>query len=137
ESMILSVKRGDKDVYGSNIFMDDYFSKGSSKFIYASSMNWPKGFSGFIKLGGGVSSNKTVSAGDLMQAWDHFADRESLHVNLLIAGSCAGESEEIASTVQKHVISIADERQDCLALVSPPRELVVNVPLAKAVSNIT
>lgn len=136
EQVILSTKRGDKDVYGNNIFMDDYFSKGASGYIYGTSANWPKGFSGFVKMGGGFSANSEVSAGDLMQAWDSFGDRESLHVNLFIAGSCAGESEEISSTVQKHVVSLADERQDCLVLVSPPKSAIVNVQLTKAISNL-
>lgn len=35
-----------------------------------------------------------------MEAWDFFADRESVDVQLFIAGSCAGESLETASTVQ-------------------------------------
>lgn len=136
ENIILSTKRGDKDVYGNNIFMDDYFSKGSSNYLFGTSLNWPKGFSGVIKLGGGTSANNMITAGDLMQAWDFFGDRESLHINLMIAGACAGETEEIASTVQKHVVSLADERQDCLALLSPPKSLIVNVPLTKAISNI-
>lgn len=136
ESVVLSTVRGEKDVYGNNIFMDDYFAKGSSNFIFASSMNWPKGFSGIVKLRGGVSANDKVTAGDLMLGWDKFVDREALFVNLLIAGSCAGESDEVASTVQKHVVAIADERQDVLALVSPPRGTIVNVPLIRAVDNL-
>lgn len=137
ESVVLSTKKGDKDIYGNNIFMDDYFSKKSSRYLFGTSLNWPVGFSGVIKLGGGNSSNETVDAGDLMQAWDFFADRESLHVNLLIAGCVAGESDEISSTVQKHIVSIADERSDCLAVCSPTKSLLVNVPLTQAVVNIT
>lgn len=136
ESVVLSTKHGEKDVYGNNIFMDDYFSKGTSNYIYATSRNWPAGFSGIIQLQGGVSANDKVTAGELMQGWDLFADREALHINLLIAGACSGEGEEVASTVQKHVVSIADERQDCLAFISPPRELIVNVPLTRAVDNL-
>lgn len=136
ESVILSTKRGDKDIYGNNIFMDDYFSKGTSNYIFGTTQGWPVGFSGVIQLGGGVAGNDSITAGDLMQGWDLFADREALHVNLMIAGASAGEGEEIASTVQKHVISLADERQDCLAFISPPRELIVNVPLSRAVDNL-
>ncbi|MGR2462303.1 phage tail sheath subtilisin-like domain-containing protein, partial [Salmonella enterica] len=33
ESTVLSTRRGDRDVYGNNIFMDDYFRNGSSNFI--------------------------------------------------------------------------------------------------------
>ncbi|APD20568.1 tail sheath [Klebsiella phage KPV15] len=136
ESAVLSTSRQDKDIYGNNIFMDDYFSKGSSRYIFATAQGWPEGFAGVIRLGGGVSANESVTAGDLIQGWDLFGDREALRVNLLIAGACAGETDEIASTVQKHVSSIADERQDCLALISPPRSTIVNIPLTRAVDNL-
>ncbi|QQG32075.1 tail sheath [Citrobacter phage CkP1] len=136
ESMVLSTSRTDQDVYGNNIFMDDYFSKGASNYIFGTATGWPKGFSGIIKLNGGVSANESVTAGDVMQAWDLFADREAISVQLLIAGSCAGESLEFASTVQKHVSAIGDEREDCLVLISPPRETIVNIPLTRAIDNL-
>lgn len=136
ESFVLSTKEGSKDVYGNNIFIDDFFAKGSSNYIFGVSQGWPVGFSGIVQLQGGLSANESVTASDVMQAWDLFADREALHVNLLIAGACAGEDNEFASTVQKHVVSIADERQDCLALVSPPRGVLVNIPLTRAIDNL-
>lgn len=136
ENVVLSTKEGDKDVYGNNIYMDDYFAKGTSNYIFASSLNWPVGFSGIVQLQGGISANGSAGAGELMQGWDLFADREALHINLLIAGACSGEGETVASTVQKHVVSIADERQDCLAFISPPKSLIVNVPLTRAVDNL-
>lgn len=136
ESVVLSTKKGDRDVYGNNIYMDDYFANGSSNFIFATAKGWPQGFSGILQLGGGNSSNTTVTAGHLNKAWDKFADRESLHVNLLIAGAVACESDAISATVQKYAAAIADERQDCLALISPTRSLLVNVPLETALTNI-
>lgn len=135
ESFIVSTEKTDKDIYGVNIFMDDFFANGGSQYVYGTSLNWPKGFSGILEFGGGLSSNDTVGADELMTGWDMFADREALHVPLLIAGACAGETVEIMSTVQKHVISIGDERQDCTVFVSPPRSLLVNIPLATAVDN--
>ena len=136
ESFIVSTVKGEKDVYGSNIFIDDFFSRGSSNYIFATSLNWPVDFNGIIKLNGGTSANENATAGDLMKGWDKFSDAESLYINLLIAGSCAGETAEIASTVQKHVLSIGDERQDCLVLVSPPRETIVDIELTRAVDNL-
>lgn len=136
ENYIVSTAKDDKDIYGSNIYMDDYFARGTSVYIYATSQGFPKGFSGIIKLTGGVAGNDKVTAGDLMQGWDLFADSESIFVNLMIAGSCAGESLETASTVQKHVQALADERQDCLAWTSPPREVIVNIPVNRAIDNI-
>lgn len=136
ESFVLSTKQGDKNIYGNNIFMDDYFANGSSNFVFASSQNWPVGFNGVIQLSGGVSANDKVTAGDLMEGWDLFADKESIYVNLLCAGAAAGETIAIASTVQKHAIAIAEERKDCLVSISPPRDIVVNVPVEKAIDNI-
>lgn len=136
ESVVLSTVKGEKDVYGNNIFMDDYFAKGSSNYIFATAAGFPEGFSGIIKLSGGLSANESITAGDIMEGWDLFADREALAVNLLIAGAVAGEGVEFASTVQKHVSALADERQDCLALISPPRDTIVNIPLTRAVDNL-
>ncbi|QOI66664.1 tail sheath [Erwinia phage FBB1] len=136
ESVVLSTVKGEKDAYGNNIFMDDYFAKGSSKYIFATSQSWPKGFSGVVKLSGGLSANDSVTAGDVIEGWDLFADKEALTVNLLIAGAVAGETVEFSSTVQKHVSALADERQDCLALISPPRDTLVNIPLTRAVDNL-
>lgn len=136
ESVVLSTVKGEKDIYGNNIYMDDYFAKGSSNYIFATASGWPAGFSGIIKLSGGLSANNVVTAGDMIEGWDLFADRESLSVNLLIAGAVAGEGIQFASTVQKHASAIADERQDCLCLISPPRDTVVNIPLTRAVDNL-
>lgn len=136
ESFIVSTSKEDKDIYGTNIYMDDFFANGGSQYVFGTSMNWPKGFSGILELGGGLSSNETAGTDELMSGWDMFADREALHVPLLIAGACAGESVEIASTVQKHVVAIGDERKDCTVFVSPPRSKLVNIPLAQAVDNI-
>lgn len=136
ESTVLSTRRGDRDVYGNNIFMDDYFRNGSSNFIYASSVNWPAGFTGIIQLGGGASANDAVGSDELIAGWDLFADREALHVNLMIAGACASDGAAVASTVQKHVVALADDRQDCVAFVNPPSELLVGVPTTQAVKNI-
>lgn len=136
ERFTLSTKKGTRDVYGNNIFMDDFFTNGGSRYIYCTTTNFPKGFTGLIRLGGGLSSNNTVESGELMQGWDLFADKETVHVTLLIAGAVAAESVEIASTVQKHVAFIADQRKDCVAFISPPKDLIVNIPLATAIDNI-
>ena len=144
ESFVLSTIRGDKDVYGNSIYMDDYFARGASQYIYATSQGWVEGFNGIIQLVGGLSANEPTTAGDhdgdpfigeMMKGWDLFADRESIHINLLIAGACAGEKDAF-SAVQKHAASIADERRDCLCWISPPRSALVNIPVTTAVDNL-
>ncbi|AHY25518.1 tail sheath protein [Serratia phage PS2] len=136
ESVVLSTKPGSKDVYGNSIYMDAYFAKGSSAYMFGTAVGFPEGFTGVLKLGGGLSANDKVTAGDMMLAWDLFADRESQDINLMIAGACAGEGAEFASTVEKYAASIADDRQEVLNHITPPRELIVNVPLQKAIDNL-
>lgn len=133
ESKILSLKRGDKDMYGNNIYAGDFFRNSGSAFIQMSSEDFPMGFSGALTLRGGFAGNDTVTAGNYTLAWDMFSDREQIYVNLLIAGNVAGESVKVASEVQRYVAQyVANTRKDCLALISPPRELLVNKSSADA-----
>lgn len=136
ESVVLSTKFGDRDVYGNNIYMDDYFTNGSSNLIYAVSQGFPTGFSGILQFGGGVSSSSTVTAGQFNQGWDMFSDPEAIQIPLMIAGAVAVESDEISATVQKHAISVGDMRMDTVVFCSPTKSLVVNVPVATAVDKI-
>lgn len=136
ESRVLSTKQGDRDIYGTSINVTEYFGNGNSSFIQAVADSWPVGFTGVLAFGGGTASNETVAAGDWIKGWDLFADREHTDVNLFIAGAVAGEGAQIASTVQKSVVAIADERRDCLVTISPPREYVVNQPVSTAVRKI-
>ncbi|MGL4522750.1 MAG: phage tail sheath subtilisin-like domain-containing protein [Bacilli bacterium] len=137
ETAVLSTRAGDKDIYGNSIYVDDYFRNGNSRYLSGSSESWPTNYTGTLVLGGGnsgnVQDNEDKRAGPWINGWDLFADRYFTPVNLLIAGSCAGEGAKTASTVQKHVSDLARERQDCLAFISPPREYVVNKISAEAV----
>lgn len=138
ESKVLSRKAGDKDIYGSNIYFEDFFKNNGSSFIQISGEDWPEAFSGSLILTGGKSANDSVTAGDYTLAWDMFSDRELIYVNLLIAGNVAGESVKTASEVQRYVANyVAETRKDCLALISPPRELLVNKSSADAFRAIT
>lgn len=135
ESRVLSLKVGDKDVYGASIHVDEFFANSKSSFVQGISQSWPINYTGALQFGGGNSGLDT-SASDWIQGWDYFADREYADVNLMNAGACAGEGVETASTVQKSVVALSDSRKDCLALISPPRELVINLPVSTAVNNI-
>ncbi|MGL5566717.1 MAG: phage tail sheath subtilisin-like domain-containing protein [Plesiomonas sp.] len=142
EVVVLSTRRGDTDVYGNNIYVNDYFANGNSRYLNGCDAVWPKDFSGVLVFGGGFSGNRVAAgqeeqaSGAWMRGWDLFADRHQLEVNLLIAGACTGEGAKVASTVQKYAVDIATERQDCVVFVSPPRELVVNVDTGSAVDNL-
>lgn len=136
EAVVLSRKPGDRDIFGNNIYVNDYFENGNSRYITGCDAVWPTDFSGVLVFGGGLSGNETKSAGAWQMGWDQFADRHYIQVNLFIAGSCAGEGKEVASTVQKYVNDIVTERQDAVAFISPPRELVVNQMAATATDKI-
>jgi hypothetical protein len=136
EARVLSTKAQDRDIYGSSVYVDEFFSNGGSAYIQAIVESWPVNFTGVLSLGGGKTGNATTGAGAWIQGWDMFADREHSEVDLLIGGSVCGEGAAIASTVQKAVVAVADARMDCLATISPPREYIVNKPVAEAVRKI-
>ncbi|MBF84624.1 MAG: phage tail protein [Acidobacteria bacterium] len=135
EAFIISTQEDDRDVYGTNIYVTDYLDNGRSQFVNGSALNFPDGFSGILRLRGG-NSGTDVSASEWQQGWDLFSDPDTVYVNLLIGGTSAGESVDIASTVQKYVAGISEQRFDSLALISPPRELIVGLPLNTAVDNL-
>lgn len=136
ESVVLSLKKGDKDIYGSNIYVGDFFENGGSRYLSGSADYWEKNFHGRMMLGGGTSGNSSASASAWIEGWELFEDRQLIQVNLMIAGSCAGESKETSNAIQKRVAELADTRKDTLAFLSPPRSTLVNLPVSDAVANI-
>ena len=70
-----------------------------------------------VSLTGGVNSGP--SDGELITAYDEFANAELIDVNLLICGPHS-------STVAQSVINIAPDRLDCMAFVSPELADVYN-----------
>ena len=69
----------------------------------------------------GGSDGTTVADGDYTEAYDVLNDAETVDVSLLITGARS-------KTVQKHVISIAEARKDCMAFVSPDYASAVTNP---------
>jgi phage tail sheath protein FI len=68
----------------------------------------------------GGSNGSTVTTGQLKDAYDKFADAETVDISLIIAGPCT-------ATHIENLITIAENRKDCVAFVSPERADVVNV----------
>ena len=68
----------------------------------------------------GGSNGSAVTTGQLKDAYDKFADSETVDVGLIIAGPCD-------STHIENLITIAEARKDCVVFVSPERSDVVNV----------
>jgi len=64
----------------------------------------------YASLGGGTDPVPTE--GDIMTAYDLFADTDNVDVSLLLQG---GNNTNVA----KYIIDLADARKDCVAFVSP------------------
>jgi hypothetical protein len=72
--------------------------------------------------GGGMEA----TLGNLSTAYDLFANKNEIQVDFLINGpSLADESESQAKA--NKLISIAEQRKDCIACISPHRSGVVNI----------
>jgi len=78
----------------------------------------------------------TVSLTNLTDAYDYLANETEVPLDFLLQGSTAlGKEQEQAKA--NYLISIAEARKDCLAFISPSRELVVNVtPASKQLTNV-
>jgi len=81
-------------------------------------------------LGSGVdysaSGGMSAALGDLVSAYNLFSNKDEISVNFLINGpGLSSESESQAKANQ--LISIAESRKDCIAVVSPHRGNVVDI----------
>jgi phage tail sheath protein FI len=65
-----------------------------------------------IKLSGGVDAQPTTA--DVVSAYDLFANSEEVDISLLITGAAD-------QTTATSVMSIANQRKDCVAFISPKR----------------
>ena len=84
-------------------------------------------------LGGGVNYAATgangqfkANLGDISAAYDLFENKDETDVNYLIMGPGCGAQDESQAKANK-LIAIAEERKDCVAVISPHRDNVVDV----------
>jgi phage tail sheath protein FI len=119
----------------SNYYVDVIYNK--SKYVYwmdhnSSGSNWGSNASGTTftavnvptleSLSGG-SDGSTVTVGQRKTAYEKFQDAETVDIGLIIGGTCS-------STHIDNLITIAENRKDAMAFVSPERADVVNVASA-------
>lgn len=138
ETFVVSTQEGDKSFDGINIYIDDFFDNKPSQYIHATSDSWlVDGLGKSISLVFAGGSDSNAGADEYLKGWDLFSDKENIFVNLLMNGAAADEPTAIASTVSKYIVQdIATTRADCLALISPPKALIVNTNTATAVDSI-
>jgi hypothetical protein len=80
-----------------------------------------------VTLSGGV--NIVPGDGDFMRAWDMFADPDTSDVALLMQG---GTSQIVGN----YLVSIAEQRRDSIALVSPQLDNIANLNPNQIVENL-
>ena len=66
------------------------------------------------------ADGSSVTVGQLKDAYDKFADAETVDVGIIIAGTCTAAHIE-------NLITIAEARKDCVVFASPERADVVNI----------
>ena len=114
------------------------FSAGFTKYTIAQGL-WGQNAQGIVfsaignetyTLTGGVdyssSGGMSATLGDIASAYDLFSNKDEIQVNFLINGPGLSSEAESQAKANK-LISIADSRKDCMAVVSPHRANVVDV----------
>jgi hypothetical protein len=74
----------------------------------------------------GAEGGFLVSLSDLTTAYDRFANDAEVDITYLLQGG-ASLGKEIEQAKANKLISIAETRKDCIAVISPSRDTVVNV----------
>ena len=64
--------------------------------------------------------------GDVLTSYEKFADPIDSDIRFLLQGGCSGTKEEEQAKANK-LIALAEGRKDCVAVISPNRDSVVNV----------
>jgi hypothetical protein len=72
------------------------------------------------------SSGMTATLGDLFTAYNLFSNKDEIEVDYLIMGPGLGNKFE-SQAKANHLISIANGRKDCVAVISPHRTDVVDI----------
>ena len=81
-------------------------------------------FAGGVDYSASGGMNATLA--DLVTAYDLFSNKDEISVDFLINGPGLGSEDESQAKANK-LISIAESRQDCVAVISPYKASVVDI----------
>jgi len=138
ETYLVSTTTGKTDANGSNIFVEEVINK-RSKLVWSIAANITvDAVTGLNDLTMSDGADTGVGEDDYKLGWDLFGNADEINVSILISGGVSHESAAVVAGVEKYMIeSIAESRKDCVAMISPAKETVVNVGGASnAVSNL-
>ena len=77
-----------------------------------------------------VNGGMQATLGDLTTSYSLFSNKDEIQVDYLIMGPGLGDSASQPTNSQakaNYLISIAEQRADCIAVISPPRASVVDI----------
>jgi hypothetical protein len=128
----VSLVEGSRDVNGNNNYLVDVLENRSA-WIKVSDTTTVANTIASMAVGqtltGGTdgSSEDDIAMGDVMVGYDLFKSPEDVDVSLLIQGKGRGTSATGYTALSNYITDIATSRKDCVACLSPARELVVNI----------
>jgi len=129
EKWVVSLDSTAKDYMGKSNYIENVINT-QSQWIYAFNnttiVNTTNSFEAVL-LAGGVEG--APDTGDLQTAYDQFENPEEFDISILID---AGNTD---ATTQGYIVDICDERKDCMAILCVPKDQLLNVDLATAVTN--
>ena len=134
EAHIVSLTDGNVNADGNNIFVEKVIND-TSKLILAVSSNITNGVNSVV-FADGVDTG--VGEDDYKLGWDELSNADDINVSILIAGGVSNEPKAVCYAVEKYMVEqVAEQRKDCMAMLSPAKEDVVNVGGASnAVANV-
>lgn len=111
-----------KDGYGKSMYIEDVINEKSDYIMVVDNTDideeiLPKEQVTALQFVGGADGT-VPTASDIATAWELFANRNAVTVNILMAG---GWSDGVVA--RKMVNDIAGERQDCVAILDTPNDL--------------
>lgn len=136
ESHVVSTDPKAKDYNGFNIFIDDYFSIGRSKYIYAIAEGWVNK-SAVYQLSGGDSGNDKIVPADIMRAVDIYDNEDKFNSTSFFIGGFADQTHEFMNAVYNHVQAVSlSNNKKTLYIMDPPMDTVVGIDEMTATDNL-
>jgi hypothetical protein len=135
----VSLVPGSKRADGSNNYIMDVIENNSMYIAISGTTNIAAMSAAAALTGGtdGDDENGENIEDDVMRGYDLFKEPEEVDISFILQGKARGESSTAYITLSNHITDIVDSRRDCIALLSPAKELVVIADQNQVLENIT
>jgi hypothetical protein len=121
----LSVAAGSKDDYGRSNYGPEVLQQRSNYITSTSAAQWLTTLDldpvGLLSGGADGSDESAIDPGTLIDGYDLFANADDVEISFLIQGKARGTND---TTLANHLIDMATDRRDCVAVVSPGADII-------------